>query len=256
MLVKGKNALIVGLADHNSIAWGITQSLLREGVGNIGFSYQARFQQNVQNLTQDIPNPLLIEADVTVPETLDAAFRKLDEAWGGLDILVHSIAAARRTDLTGEFVATSRDGFLFAHEISAYSLVELASRAAPLMAKRGGGSMLCMTYLGGQRVVRNYNVMGVAKASLEMCVRYLANDLGPHNIRVNAISAGPIRTISARGVAGLSSIFDTMEERAPLRRNVTKEDVGDAAAFLLSDLSRAVTGQILFVDNGFSILGL
>ena len=153
-------------------------------------------------------------------------------------------------------VNTSRDGFLFAQEISAYSLVEVARRFAPLMEKRGGGSIVCLTYLGGQRVVQSYNVMGVAKASLEMSVRYLANDLGPRNIRVNAVSAGPIRTISARGVAGLSAIFDTMEQRAPLRRNVTKEDVGDAAVFLLSDLSRAVTGQIVFADSGFNILGL
>ena len=256
MLLEGKNALVVGLADHNSIAWGITQSLLREGIQQIAFSYQARFERNVRTLTEGVPNALLIEADVTAPETLDAAFGTLGERWGGLDILVHSVAAAKREELAGKFLDTSRDGYLFAQEISAYSLVELARRAAPLMEKRGGGSIVCLTYLGGQRVVQNYNVMGVAKASLEMAVRYLANDVGPRNIRVNAISSGPLRTISSRGVAGLSGIFDLVEQRAPMRRNVTKEEVGDVALFLVSDLSRAVTGQVLFVDNGFSILGL
>jgi len=256
MLVEGKNALIVGLADHNSIAWGITRSLLREGIANLAFSYQARFEKNVRELTKDIPNAFLLEADITLPETLDSAFAKLDEAWGGLDLMVHSIAAAKREELSGEFLNTSREGFLFAQEISAYSLVELSRRAVPLMEKRGGGSILCLTYLGGQRVVANYNVMGVAKASLEMAMRYLASDLGPRNIRVNALSPAPLRTISARGVSGLSDMFKTMEERAPMRRNVTKEEVGDAALFFLSDLSRAVTGSVLFVDNGFHILGI
>ncbi len=256
MLLEGKSALIVGLANQNSIAWGITQALLREGVEKIAFSYQERFEKGVRDLVGDIPGALLVSADITDDRSLDAAFATLDAEWGGLDILVHSIAAAKPADLGAGFADTSRNGFLFAHEISAYSLVELGRRAAPLMEKRGGGSIICLSYLGGQRVVENYNVMGVAKASLEMSVRYLAADLGPKSIRVNALSPSPLNTLSARGVAGLRGMFETMEERSPLRRNVTKEEVGDTAAFFASDLSRAVTGQILFVDNGYSIIGI
>ncbi len=255
MLVQGKTAFVAGLANKNSIAWGVTQSLLREGVEKIAFSYQARFEKNVRKLVEDIPNALMVEADVTDAASLDNAFAAIEREFGGLDILVHSIAAAKPDDLGVDFVETSRDGFLFAQDISAYSLVELSRRAAPLMEKNGGGSIVCMTYLGGERVTEGYNVMGVAKASLEMSMRYLANDLGPKNIRVNALSPGPLNTISARGVSGLRDLFTLMEKRAPLRRNVSIEEVGDVAVFLLSDLSRAVTGQVVFVDNGFSILG-
>lgn len=255
MLVQGKTAFVAGLANKNSIAWGITQSLVREGIEKIAFSYQPRFEKNVQKLVEDIPGALLIEADVTDAASLDNAFATIEREFGGLDILVHSIAAAKPDDLGVDFVETSRDGFLLAQDISSYSLVELSRRAAPLMEKNGGGSIICMTYLGGERVTEGYNVMGVAKASLEMSMRYLANDLGPKNIRVNALSPGPLNTISARGVSGLRDLFTLMEKRAPLRRNVSIEEVGDVAAFLLSDLSRAVTGQVIFVDNGFSILG-
>jgi enoyl-[acyl-carrier protein] reductase I len=169
--------------------------------------------------------------------------------------MVHCIAAAKREELRGSFSQTSRDGFLFAHEISAYSLLDLARRAVPLMERNGGGSILCLSYLGGQRVVPNYNVMGVAKASLEMAMRYLAAELGPKSIRVNALSPAPIRTISARVISGVSEMFQRMEERSPMRRNVTRGEVGDAALFFLSDLSRAVTGSVLFVDNGYHIMG-
>jgi enoyl-[acyl-carrier protein] reductase I len=256
MLVKGKTALIVGLANHNSIAWGITQSLLREGIERIAFSYQPRFEKSVLSLLDDVPNPLLVPADVTDDDSLDAAFETIDKEFGGLDVLVHSVAAARPEDLGGKFVDVSRDGFSFAQQISAHSLIELSRRAAPLMEKRGGGSIVCLSYLGGQRVVESYHVMGVAKASLEMSVRYLAADLGPQNIRVNALSPAPLNTLSARGVTGLRDMFNIMEERAPLRRNITIEEVGDSAVFFMSDLSRAVTGQVLFVDNGYSVLGI
>jgi enoyl-[acyl-carrier protein] reductase I len=255
MLARGKRILVTGLADHNSIAWGITESLAREGAEGLAFLYQQRFENNVRKLASGIPGALLVETDITVPESLDVAFSRIATEWGRLDGLVHCIAAARREELAGDFVRTSRDGFLFAQEVSAYSLVELSRRAVPLMEKAGGGSILCLSYLGGQRVVPNYNVMGVAKASLEMAMRYLAADLGRSSIRVNALSSAPVRTISARGIDGISDVFRLMEERSPLRRNVTKEEVGDAALFLLSDLSRAVTGTVLFVDNGFHILG-
>jgi enoyl-[acyl-carrier protein] reductase I len=253
--MEGKRALIVGVANRNSIAWGIAERLLHHGLTEIAFSYQSRFEKNIRELIAGMPNAVLVEADVTVPETLDSAFAELDRRWGGIDAVVHCVAAARTSELEGAFVDTSRDGFLFAQEVSSYSLVELARRAAPLMEKRGGGSVLCLTYLGGERVVPNYNVMGVAKASLEMAMRYLANDLGPKNIRVNALSAGPMRTISSRGIAQLSDMFRAVEERSPMRRNVTLEEVGDAGVFLLSDLSRAVTGEVLYVDNGYHIMG-
>lgn len=256
MLLQGKTALVAGLANRNSIAWGITQSLIQHGVERIAFSYQPRFEANVRTLVENIPGALLVPADVSDDASLDGAFAEIDREFGGLDIMVHSIAAAKPADLDKSLANTSRDGFLFAQEISAYSLIELSRRAAPLMEKNGGGSIICLTYLGGQRVVENYNVMGVAKASLEMTMRYLAADLGPRGIRVNALSPAPINTISARAVTGIRGMFTTMEERSPLRRNVTLDDVGNTVVFFLSDLSRAVTGQVLFVDNGYSILGI
>ena len=255
MLVRGKRFLITGVADQNSIAWGITESLMREGAEGLAFLYQPRFERNVRELTAGIEGALLLEADIAAPGSLDAAFQTLENHWQDLHGMVHCIAAAKREELGGSFAQTSRDGFLFAHEISAYSLLDLARRAVPLMERAGGGSILCLSYLGGQRVVPNYNVMGVAKASLEMAMRYLAAELGPKSIRVNALSPAPIRTISARVISGVSEMFQKMEERSPMRKNVTKGEVGDAALFFLSDLSRAVTGSVLFVDNGYHIMG-
>ena len=256
MLLEGKTALIAGLADHNSMAWGITQSLMAHGVKNLAFSYQPRLEKNVRKLTEDIPGALLVEADVTSPIQLDEMFTKVDETFGGLDIVIHSVAAAKRDELKGAYMETSRDGYMMAHEVSAFSLVQLAKRAAPLMEKRGGGSILTLSYLGSQRVVPNYNVMGVAKAALEASVRYLAADLGEFGIRVNALSPGPRRTIAARGVSGLSRMLNQVERQAPLHGALTNEEVGDAAVFFASDLSRAITGSVLFVDKGFHIVGI
>ena len=256
MLLEGKTALIVGLADHNSMAWGITQSLREHGVEKFAFSYQPRLEKNVRKLTKDIPDAILVEADVTSPIQLDELFTKLDDEWGGLDILVHSVAAAKRDELQGAYMDTTRDGYMMAQEVSAFSLVQVAKRAAPLMEKRGGGSILTLSYLGAERVVQNYNVMGVAKAALEASVRYLANDLGPINVRVNALSPGPRRTIAARGVSGLNKMLNQIERSAPLPGGLTNEEVGDAAVFFLSDLSRAITGSVLHVDKGFHMMGM
>lgn len=256
-LVAGKKALIMGVANKRSIAWGIAQALHREGAELI-FNYQAeRLRENVEELTAtlggDIP---LLECDVTRPEQVDALFQTVQERWGKLDILLHSLAYAPREALDGKFVDTSLAAWNTAMEISAFSLVNLAKKAQPLMEAAGGGSIITMTYLGSERAVPNYNVMGVAKAALESAVRYLAADLGPSNIRVNAISAGPIKTLAAMGVHGFSTILKVVEEKVPLRRNVTQEDVGNVGLFLGSDLSTAVTGEVIFVDCGYHILAL
>jgi len=256
MLAEGKQALIVGVADHNSMAWGIAQSLIREGISKLAFSYQPRLERNVRKLTAEVTDALLLEADVTSSAQLDLMFGELEREWGGLDYLVHSVAAAKREELKGDYVDTTRDGYVFAQEVSAFSLVELARRAAPLMETRGGGSILTLSYLGAERVIPNYNVMGVAKAALEASVRYLAADLGPRNIRVNALSPGPRRTIAARGVSGIGRMMNQVERHAPLGGKLENDEVGDAALFYLSDLSRAVTGSVLHVDKGYSIMGI
>jgi enoyl-[acyl-carrier protein] reductase I len=256
MLAKGKNALIVGVADHNSMAWGIAQSLLNHGIENLAFSYQHRLEKNVRSLTASIPNALLMEADVTSPSQLDALFLEIEKQWGGLDYLVHSVAAAKRDELNGPYYETSHDGYVLAQEISAFSLVELTRRAVPLMEKRGGGSILTMSYLGSERVVTNYGVMGVAKAALEASVRYLANDIGEKKIRVNALSPGPRRTISARSIPGMSGMLQQFERHSPIKGGLSNEAVGDAAIFFLSDLSRAITGEVMHVDNGFHMMGI
>ncbi|HKQ97775.1 MAG TPA: enoyl-ACP reductase [Candidatus Polarisedimenticolia bacterium] len=254
MLLKDKKALIVGVANKRSIAWSIAESFHREGA-RLAFNYQGeRLKENVEGLAANMPGSIVLPCDVTNDVEIDALFKGVGEAFGRLDILVHCVAFAKKEDLESEFVGTSRDGFKMAHDISAYSLTALAQRAVPLM--EGGGSILALTYLGSERVVPKYNVMGVAKAALESSIRYLASDLGPKNIRVNGISAGPINTLAARGISGFTSILGVVREKAPLRRNTEPGEVGDAAAFLASDLARGVTGDILFVDNGMHIMGL
>jgi enoyl-[acyl-carrier protein] reductase I len=252
----GKHGLIVGVANKRSLAWAIAQATARRGA-RLALTYQGRFEDHVRDLAATLDTPaLVLPCDVAEDAEIDAAFARADEEFGGLDFVVHGAAFASRDDLTGPFVQTSRDGFRMALDISAYSLIALARRAAPLLQKRGGGSILTLTYLGSERVFPNYKVMGVAKAALEATVRYLAADLGPGNIRVNAISAGPVKTLAAAGIAGFSSILHVYPERAPLRRNVEASEVGEAAAFLLGDASKGVTGEVLMVDAGFHVTGM
>lgn len=254
-LLKGKNILVMGVANHRSIAWGIAQSLAKAGA-NLLFTYQGeRLRQNVADLaaTLNQPETILINCDVTSDEDIAAAFAQIKEKVGVLHGLAHCIAFARKEDLEGEFVTTSREGYALAQDISAYSLVAVSREARALMTE--GGSIVTLTYLGGERVVTNYNVMGVAKAALDASVRYLAADLGKENIRVNAISAGPIRTLAAKGISNFNSITKEIEEKAPLRRTVDQAEVGDTALFLFSHLSRGITGEIIHVDAGYSIMG-
>lgn len=255
-LLEGKNIVVMGVANQRSIAWGIAKSLAREGANLIFTNRQERsYKKLVQLLDESqIEAKLLVRCDVASDESIEEAFSEIQEKVGTIHGVVHSIAFANREDLQGEFVVTSREGFLLAHEISAYSLVKVTNEARKLMTE--GGSIVAQTYLGAERVVKNYNVMGVAKASLEASVRYLAADVGKDNIRVNAISAGPIRTLSAKGVSGLNEIHSIIEEKAPLRRNIDQDQVGDATMFLLSDLSRGITGEIIHVDSGYHIMGL
>jgi enoyl-[acyl-carrier protein] reductase I len=252
----GKHGLIVGVANKRSLAWAIAQATARRGA-RLALTYQGRFEDHVRDLAATLDTPaLVLPCDVAEDAEIDAAFARADEEFGGLDFVVHGAAFASRDDLTGPFVQTSRDGFRMALDISASSLIALARRAAPLLQKRGGGSILTLTYLGSERVFPNYKVMGVAKAALEATVRYLAADLGPGNIRVNAISAGPVKTLAAAGIAGFSSILHVYPERAPLRRNVEASEVGEAAAFLLGEASKGVTGEVLMVDAGFHVTGM
>ena len=252
----GKHGLIIGVANKRSLAWAIAQATARRGA-RLALTYQGRFEDHVNELSQGLdPAPLVLPCDVANDADIEAVFAKVDEAFGGLDFVVHGAAFASRDDLVGPFVNTSRDGFRLALDISAYSLIALARGAAPLMQKRGGGSILTLTYLGSERVFPNYKVMGVAKAALEATVRYLAADVGPNNIRVNAVSAGPVKTLAAAGISGFSSILHVYPERAPLRRNVDAAEVADAAAFLLSDAARGITGEVLMVDAGFHVTGM
>lgn len=255
MMMTNQNILVMGVANKWSIAWGIARQLHAEGA-NLIFSYYGDSSlRNLEKLLEQsgMQGALTLEVDVTQDAQLDSAFALLKEKVGTLHGLVHSIAHAKKEELTGEFLNTSRDGFAMAQDISAYSLVAAANRAVPLMAE--GGSIIALTYLGGERVVKNYNVMGVAKASLEASVKYLAHDLGPRNIRVNAISAGPIKTLAAKGIGEIDKLLKAFEEKAPMRRGVTQEEIGNSALFLLSPLSSAITGEVLHVDCGFSILG-
>lgn len=252
-LLAGKNIIVMGVANDRSIAWAIAQSLAAQGA-RLAFTYESeRVEGRVRKLAETIPNSLLVPCNVTVDEEIDKLADTLRSEFGVLHGLVHSIAFAKAEDLAGEFLDTSREGFALAHDISAYSLVAVSQRLAPLMTE--GGSIMTMTYMGSERVMRNYNVMGVAKAALEASVRYLANDLGPKNIRVNAISAGPIRTLAAKGISDFNSILKQVEEKAPLRRTTETAEVGDTAMFLLSHLSRGITGEVIYVDGGYNIVG-
>lgn len=254
--MTGKVGLVVGVANKRSIAWAIAQAAATSGA-RLAITYQGeRLEENVRELAQGLTDPLLMPLDVTDDAQIDAVFEAVDRTFGGLDFLVHGAAYAPREELSAPFLQTSRDGFRMSLDVSAYSLVALARGAAPLMERRGAGSILTLTYLGSERVFTNYNVMGVAKAALECSVRYLASELGARNIRVNAISAGPIKTLAASGIAGFSSILQHYRERAPLRRTVETSEVAEAALFLLSDAGRAVTAEVLVVDGGFHVMGI
>jgi len=254
---EGKRGLVLGCANKRSIAWAIAKRLADAGA-EIAFTYQgARIEKSVRELAETISSPLVTECDVRSDEDVARVFREVGEAFdGGLDLLVHSVAFAAAEDLEGRFTDTPRDRFWMALDVSAYSLVACARAAEPLFETRGGGSILTMTYLGGERAVPHYNVMGVAKATLDASVRYLAWDLGQKNIRVNAISAGPVRTLAARSIAGFPTMEAIVEERAPLHRHVGADDVGVAAAYLLSDEARNVTATKLYVDSGYHAMGM
>jgi enoyl-[acyl-carrier protein] reductase I len=253
---SGKHGLIVGVANKRSIAWAIAQATARRGA-QLALTYQGRFEDHVKELSEGLqPSPLVLPCDVTSDEEIAAVFSRIEQEFGGLDFVVHGAAFAPREELEASFLNTSRNGFRTTLDISAYSLIALARGAAPLMEKRGGGSVLTLSYLGSQRVVPGYHVMGVAKAALEATVRYLAADVGPKNIRVNAVSAGPIKTLAAAGIKGFSNILHIYPERAPLRRNVETGEVAEAAAFLLSDAGKGVTGEVMYVDAGYHVIGV
>ncbi|MFO1009791.1 MAG: enoyl-ACP reductase [Planctomycetota bacterium] len=254
-LLAGKTGIIFGVANKRSIAWSCAQSLASQGM-RLAFTYMGdRLERSVRELASELPGSLCLPCDVTRPEQVEEVFRALKTEFGGLDAIVHAVAFAKREELQGDFFHTSREGYMIAHEVSAYSLTQIVRTALPLMEGRDG-SIVTLTYIGGERVVPNYNVMGIAKAALEASVRYLAHDLGPRGIRVNAISAGPIRTLSASGVSGFTDILDYIEQKAPLRRNITAEEVGDACLFLVSHHSRGITGSVLYVDAGYHVMGV
>ena len=254
--LTNKHGLIVGVANKRSIAWAIAQAASAAGA-RLAVTYQGeRLEENVRELSAALTNPLILPCDVADDGQIARVFEEVEREFGGLDFLVHGAAFAPREELSAPFVQTSREGFRMSLDISAYSLIALARGAAPLMERRGGGSILTLTYLGSERVFQNYNVMGVAKAALESCVRYLAADLGPKGIRVNAISAGPIKTLAASGIAGFSSILQVYRDRAPLRRAVDTAEVADAAMFLLGPGGRAVTAEVLMVDAGYHATGM
>jgi enoyl-[acyl-carrier protein] reductase I len=253
-MLEGKNGIVFGVANKRSIAWACAQALAGAGA-HLAFTYQGeRLRENVEELAATLGEPVLSQCDVQKPEEIEETFRTVGERFGRLDFLVHSLAYAPREALENEFVETSLEAFQTALDISAYSLAALARAARPLMTE--GGSIVSMTYYGAEKVVSGYNVMGVAKAALEASTRYLAADLGPHNIRVNTISAGPINTLAARGVSNLSSMLRHHAEHAPLKRNVEAREVGNVALFLCGPLSTAVTGEVLHVDCGYNIMGI
>jgi enoyl-[acyl-carrier protein] reductase I len=253
--LAGKQGLIVGVANKRSISWAIAQAAAAAGA-RLALTYPTeRLEENVRELAATLENPIVAPCDVTNDDQIATLASTLEREFGGLDFLLHGAAFAPQAELSERFVRTTREGFRIALDVSAYSLIALTNAVAPLMKPRGGGSVLTLTYLGSQRVFTNYNVMGVAKAALEASVRYLASDLGPDNIRVNAISAGPIKTLAASGIKGFSGIRDVYAERAPLRRNVELAEVADTATFLFSSASRGITGEIVMVDSGFHITG-
>ncbi len=254
-LLAGKKALIVGVANDKSIAWGIAEAFKREGA-DIALTYAGEtLAKRVIPLGESIGAELIVPCDVRNDEEVAAAMSAVKEKWGGLDILVHSVAFANKEELKGSFLNVTREGFITAMEVSVFSLIALAKAAAPLMEGREA-SILTLTYYGGQRVFPNYNIMGVAKAALEMSVRYMAEAVGPTGIRANAISAGPLKTLAAAGVGGFNQIASIVEGKAPLRRNITQEEVANAAVYLSSHLAKGVTGEVHFVDNGYNIIGL
>jgi len=252
--LKGRTAVVFGVANKRSIAWAIAQGLHAAGA-NLAITYQnERLEQEAKDLILSLPGAEAFMCDVSKDEEITRLFEKLKARYGKLHTLVHSVAYAPAEELKGDFVNTTREGFRVAHDVSVYSLIAICRAGAPLM--EDGGSVITMTYYGAEKVVPHYNVMGVAKAALEASVRYLASDLGPRNIRVNAISAGPVKTASARAIKDFSGVLDTVAQRAPLRRNTDPAEVGDAAVFLASALGRGVTGNVLFVDCGLQIMGL
>jgi enoyl-[acyl-carrier protein] reductase I len=254
--LTGKNALVTGIANNRSIAWGIAQQLHKAGA-NIGVTYlpdEDRRVKKIAELVEPLAPSLFLPCNVQDDAQIQTTFDAIKEKWGRLDVLIHCLAFANKEDLVGSFVNTSRQGFSTALDISAFSLIKLCSAAQPLMTE--GGSVVTLTYLGGVKVIPNYNVMGVAKAALEMNVRYLAGEMGSHNIRVNAISAGPIRTLASSAVGGILDMIKHVETVAPLRRTVTQIEVGNTAAFLCSDLSSGITGQVIYVDAGYEIMGM
>jgi enoyl-[acyl-carrier protein] reductase I len=254
-LLEGKKAAIFGVANDRSIAWAIAEAFHAEGA-ELAFTYAGEvLEKRVRPLAEGIGSKLILPCDVTKDEEIDKVFATLKQAWSGVDIMIHAIAFANKDDLANPYVQTSRTGFHLAMDVSAYSLIALAQRAAPLMEGRNG-SILTLTYMGSERVVPNYNVMGVAKAALEASVRYLAHDLGPKGIRVNAISAGPIRTLAAAGIADFKTMLHHVAERAPLKRNIDAEEVGKTALYLCSNWGSAVTGEVLHVDAGYNIMGM
>ena len=253
-LLKGKNILIMGVRNKWSIAWGIAKAAYNEGA-NLIFTYQGeREREGAEELIAALTGSVIMQCDISSDEEIDSLFSLIKEKYGILHGLVHAIAHAKREDIQNDFVYTSREGFAHAMNISAYSLVAVSREAKKLMTE--GGSILTLTYMGSERVFPGYNVMGVAKAALEACVRYLAHDLGVHGIRVNAISAGPIKTISSKAIKDFGSILDVVEQKAPLRKGIDQDELGDSALFLLSSLSRAVTGEIMYVDCGYNIMGI
>lgn len=253
--LAGKRALIVGVATERSIAWGIAQALHREGA-TLAFSYvNDKMKERVVPLAESLGSKLTMPLDVTNDGEVDSAFGLLKREWGNVDIVIHAVAFAPREALAGRFIDTPREAFRVAHDVSSYSFTALARGAQPLMTGRNG-ALLTLSYLGAVRSIPSYNVMGLAKASLEANVRFLAADLGPEGTRVNAISAGPIKTLAAAGIAGFRKMLGHVAEVAPLKRNVTLEDVGNAAAFLCSDLAAGITGEVLYVDNGYSTVGM
>ena len=254
MLLEGKRGLILGVANKRSIAWGIAQSVSREGA-RLALTFQGeRLEENVRELAATLKDPVILPCDVAKDDDLAALAAGVQKELGSLDFVVHAVAYALREELDGEFLNTSREGYRLAQDISSYSLTALCRAVAPLMPN--GGSIVTLSYLGGERVVPHYNVMGVAKAALEMSVRYLAADLGPRGIRVNAISAGPIKTLAASGVHGLSKMLEYHRTHAPLRKNTEQEEVGDTGLYLVSSLSRGVTGEVIHVDGGFHVMGM
>ena len=253
-MLENKVGMIFGVANKRSIAWACAEACAAQGA-KLAFTYQGeRLKENVEKLAGELPDSLVVPCDVTDQSAVDAAFESVGSKYGKLDFLIHSIAFAPKEALEGEFVTTTREAFRTALEISAFSLTQLALAASPLM--KDGGSIVTMSYYGAEKVVMNYNVMGVAKAALEASARYLAADLGKNNIRVNAISAGPINTLSARGVKGMGSLLSYVGEKSPLRRNVSAAEVGSTALFLVSDMSSGITGETIYVDCGYNIMGI